>query len=119
MTLRVYYLWYNERQIPKDEWKKPVYYSRRGKYLPPELDHIEEMDLLVGHIALGTHRKFERLTHWDQIQDDDVLTVQIASEHRMAIQWAFNTAKARRGIEEQCRGKIWLHNLGTSQTHSQ
>src|SRR3954453_12747522 len=45
-TLVVYYLWYDERRMPKDEWKKLVYYSRRGKYLPPELDHIEEKDLL-------------------------------------------------------------------------
>jgi hypothetical protein len=62
-TLTVYYLWQDERLLPKDEWKKLVYYSRRGKYLPMELRHIEQRDLLIGHISSGVHRKFEQLTH--------------------------------------------------------
>ncbi|KAI9786809.1 MAG: hypothetical protein M1839_005040 [Geoglossum umbratile] len=111
--LTVYYLWQDERLLPKDEWKKLVYYGRRGKYLPTELRHIEQRDLLIGHISSGVHRKFEQLTHWNQIKDEDVLSVQIAGENRKAIQWVFNTAKARDGFMEKCRGKIWLHNLGT------
>ncbi|KAI9766924.1 MAG: hypothetical protein M1840_006221 [Geoglossum simile] len=112
-SLVVKYLWYNETQMPREEWRKLVYHSRRAEDLPRELDYIEQCDLLIGHIATGIHRKFERLDHWNQIKDEDVLTVQIAGEQKMAIQWAFNTTKARYGLVEQCRGKVWLHYLGT------
>ncbi|OCK90250.1 uncharacterized protein K441DRAFT_666276 [Cenococcum geophilum 1.58] len=112
-NLTTYYLWCGERQTPKDEWRKLVYHSRRCEDLPRELVHIEQYDILIGHIASGTNRKFEQLTHWSQITDEDILTVQIAGERRTAIQWVFHTTKARHAFEEQCRGKIWLHSLGT------
>ena len=74
--------------------------------MPRELVHIEQYNLLIGHIASG-------ITDWNQITEEDIMTVQIAGERRMAIQWVFYTTKARLAFEEQCRGKIWLHNLGT------
>jgi hypothetical protein len=112
-NLTPYYLWHDERWTPKDEWRKLVYHSRRREDLPRELLHIDQYDVLIGHIATGVHRKYERLTHWNRITDEDILAVQIAGRNRMAIQWVFNTAEARLAFEEQCRGKIQLHNLGT------
>ncbi|KAI9774715.1 MAG: hypothetical protein M1839_001676 [Geoglossum umbratile] len=112
-ALAVKYLWYRETQMPREEWRKFVYHSRRAEDLPPELHYIEQCDLLIGHIATGVNRKFESLDHWNQIKDEDVLTIRIAGEQKMAIQWAFNTYKARDGFVEQCRGKVWLHYLGT------
>ncbi|KAI9769594.1 MAG: hypothetical protein M1839_003633 [Geoglossum umbratile] len=112
-ALVVKYLWYNETRMPREEWRKLVYYSRRAEDPPPELDYIEQCDLLIGHIASGINCKFERLNHWNQIKDEDVLIVRIAGKQKVAIQWVFNTTKARHGFEEQCRGKVWLHYLGT------
>ena len=55
-TFAVDYLWYNETRMPREGWRRLVYYSQRVEDLPPELNRIEQSDLLIGYIASGTNR---------------------------------------------------------------
>ena len=106
------YLWSDESRQPTDEWKKLIWYSRKGKTFPKELDHLYQTDLLVGHIASGIHAKFERMSDYTHIRESDLLTVTISGEERRAVQWVFYTAPAKADFVEHCKDKIWLHNLG-------
>lgn len=111
-SLATEYLWCGDRQKPTDAWKKLVWHSRRGLMVPDELDHLDEKDLLIGHIASAIHTKYEHLKDHTQIGEHDVLTVKIDGEERKAVQWVFNTKKAMRGLAQTCVGKVWIHSAG-------
>ena len=110
------YLWFGERSQPTDEWRKVIWYSRRGKEFPEELDFLYQKDLLVGHIASSIHANFVRMSDYTRIGESDLLTVVINGEERNAIQWVFHTTHARRNFTKYCKDKIWLHNLGALKT---
>lgn len=106
------YLWCGDRQKPTDTWKKLIWYSRRGKMVPVELDYLDEKDLLIGHISSGIHKKVEHLKDHTKIGERDVLSVKIDGEERKAVQWVFNTTKAMRAFARTCVGKVWIHSAG-------
>ncbi|KAI9829830.1 MAG: hypothetical protein M1826_005407 [Phylliscum demangeonii] len=95
-----------------ETWKEVVWHGRRGYDLPGELEPIEKKDVWIGHILSGRHVKYERLKSSQEIKDSDVLKLQIDEEEKRAIQWSFQTRRARGGFEEHCRGKVWIHRLG-------
>lgn len=111
-TLTTEYLWFGDRERSTDLWKKVIWHCRRGVEFPEELDHLTQKDLLIGHIASGKHRKYERMAHYNQIDEGDVLTIEVDGTGRKSVQWIFQTSKAKRGFQEHCQGKVWIHNLG-------
>ncbi|KAI9779363.1 MAG: hypothetical protein M1816_003610 [Peltula sp. TS41687] len=102
------YIWFTS---PNNIWKKVIFNCRRGLPLPDELEDLEKRDILIGHIASGKNVKYERLTSYEQIRD--CLSVEEEGHATKAIQWAFQTRKARQDFETHCKGKIWIHSVGT------
>lgn len=107
-SLSVKYLWSDT-----DEWKKVIWYSRRGEQLPDDLEYLEKNDLWIGHIAASKNRKYERMSHYRQIQESDVLKVTVDDEERKSIQWVFYTFKAKSAFRNKCAGRIWIHPLSS------
>lgn len=106
-SLSTEYLWHSET------WKQLIWLGRNIRNLPKELEHIGEKDLLIGHIASGKHSKYMKMKSYHQIKEGDILTIDENGERKMAIQWVFQSRKAREEFERQCRGKVWIHGLGT------
>lgn len=106
-SLSTEFLWHSET------WKQLIWLGRNIRNLPKELEHIEEKDLFIGHIASGKHSRYMKMKSYHQIKDGDILTIDESGERRMAIQWLFQSRKARSEFERQCHGKVWIHGLGT------
>lgn len=111
-TLDTEYLWIGDRDCTEDLWRKMIWHCRRGVDIPKEIRYIYNKDLLIGHIATGIHSKYERMDHYNQIDEKDVLKVEVNGEERRSAQWVFHTERARDGFTEHCRGRVWIHNLG-------
>lgn len=106
-NLNTRYLWFSSA------WKNGVWHCRNGLELSDDVAEFEEKDLLIGHIASGKHRKYEGMKDFKAIKESDVLTVSISGEEKKSVQWVFQTRKARTGFEEHCKGKVWIHELGS------
>lgn len=110
-SLSVNYLWYGDRE-PSEEWKKVIWCCRGQREWLPEIQHLLQKDLWVGHIATSKHIKYEAMADHTKIKESDVLTIETEEGERRAIQWVFHTLKARREFAQQCFGKTWIHSLG-------
>ncbi|KAL1634687.1 hypothetical protein SLS56_002089 [Neofusicoccum ribis] len=75
-SISVHYLWYGDQSRPTDEWKFLIWHSRRGEYLPIEMEWLENQDLLIGNIASGKNCKYENIREPAAIKDSDVLTIE-------------------------------------------
>ena len=106
-TLSVGYLWFS------DVWKNVVWLCHNERYVPKEITEYEGKDLLIGHIASGKHRKYQAIKDYREIKESDVLTISVAGERQKAIQWVFKTREAVANFEEQCRGRVVIHRLGS------
>lgn len=106
-NLSVEYLWYSE------VWKKVIWHGRNAKELPEELRYINDKDLLIGHIASGRHVNYVRLKDYNHIKEQDILNIDVSGEQKKAVQWGFQTRKARREFEQASRGRVWIHDFGT------
>ncbi|KAI9808624.1 MAG: hypothetical protein M1825_003774 [Sarcosagium campestre] len=109
----VQYLWCDDIGPRADEWKRVVWKSRRRERLmEPELRHIKEADLLIGHIAKHKHKRFEDMKSWTEVNEDHNLLIDIDGVPTRAVQWVLNNDEAEEAVEEACSGKVWIHNLG-------
>lgn len=95
---------------PNDDWKKMIWHCRNGLDLPPELEYLQK-DIIMGDIALSTHCKYQKLKSWKDIKltDRSMITLEDGAV-KVAFQWVFYTAKARRAVEDECYNKIWFHD---------
>ncbi|KAI9844964.1 MAG: hypothetical protein M1838_001948 [Thelocarpon superellum] len=105
-TLKIAEVWFG------DDWKKLIWASRKIKEFPPELQELESSDVLVGHVASGINNKFTKLKGPELIKERALLMVCIGGEWKRAVQWVFQSAKARQGFERECRGKVYIHRIG-------
>ncbi len=110
-ALTTKYLWYADGPAD-DEWKRLVWSSRRGRDLEGDLKALSQVDLLIGHIASGAHVKFTKMPDWKGIKGQDLVMVEIDGVERESTQWVFHTVKAREGFVKNCKGKVWIHDLG-------
>ena len=62
-----------ELYFSSDEWKRVVYAGRRGRALDQDLVHLENSDLLTGHICTNSSKAIAKLKDWREIGDDNVL----------------------------------------------
>ena len=114
-VLQTEYLWVNH---PQNMWKKLVWSSRCGDPLSEELEYLLQKDLLVGHIASGTNKKFERMSPHTQIKENDLLTVMIDGEMKKAIQWVFLIRIEQKGCSrENLRTRCGTIALGLGKFH--
>ena len=118
-TLTIRYLWIDERQALMDEWRKFVWSCRGSKALTSELRYLDSKGLFIGHIASEVNRKFEQMANYTEIEERHVLKVLVDNVEVKAIQWVFNTYLATDGVEDHCKGRVWVHSIGALKVPSE
>lgn len=81
--------------------------------MPKEVREYHGKELLIGHVASGIYRKYTAVQNYKDIKESDALTIAISGEQQKAIQWVFQTQDAVALFEQECRGREWIHRLGT------
>ncbi|KAI9846024.1 MAG: hypothetical protein M1838_001474 [Thelocarpon superellum] len=109
----VEYLWYGGDQDgirPADAWRKLVWASRRvADEISPELEKLSSVDVLIGHIASGKHKKFKKMPDYTDIKRSQLLRVKIDGEWKDGIQWAFMTPSVRYRFKERFANDVYIH----------
>ncbi len=95
-------------------WQDLVFYNRRGKRLPEDLNYIGETELLIGDVASARYWNYENLVCPERIKYEDILKVNIGGQKARALQWVFQfqDGTTERAFNEVCKGKVWIHQLG-------
>ncbi|PKK50894.1 hypothetical protein CI102_3104 [Trichoderma harzianum] len=71
---------------PSEEWKRIIFWSRRGKKLPSDLHKYRQASLIIGTIAGKPNTVYTNLDHHDEIPEEFVLK---NSAGRNAVQYVF------------------------------
>lgn len=60
-------------RFPSDEFKKTIFYSRRGESLKGKVDTVLEQTLLIGDTTKGTSKTYETLKNWTDISESHLI----------------------------------------------
>lgn len=91
-----------------DIWREYIWHGRRSNsQLPETLEKIDQVDLIIGHIAAGANAKYISISDWRSIKKSDRMWIR--NDGRLAVQWAFRSQAAEKAFEKSIYGKVYFH----------